>query len=621
MLLAATTHAQYGVETHPRTGKKGYVDQFDGSIIVPLEYDEVKHWKLEPFILVTKGSKKGLFHAKGGLAVPAEYDQIDMGSVKQGYAGVAKGYLWGLHNLEGELILPLQYEYTRAVYPELLAAREAGDSLLQFFDGQGVALFKAKGLLAGPGFDPQTVEIVQTGGMRYFLDLKGQDPFQGRFAEGRWTDGKTVICAPFLSRDKFGPAGLFSWEGDTLLPPVYFNIQALPGSTFLVKTTDNKMGLVDDKGHFLIPLGEATLSKMGNQPDDVVLGLGKTPFDSKVYSPDGRLLLSDCMTGNVTYQRGIVGEIANRRFERYFTASTETGSTKGLFHLDGRPILPMQYKYIQYASDDHPLIVSDGEAHTIVGWDGKPAYPGRFRQVAYTIQPGILYGTPENSELEGFIHIEEPAGDHFTYKRITPLTPSGYYSVRDGDVYYLHDPVGNRLNNQGFVLISQPIRQHYEAWRAQKKAGKLVAFGAQTLDFENQPWVGFDEKGKAHDFSPLQPKEEVVMVEEVVVMSVPPPPPPPPAVVSPRQEEEIYDFPDQPAEYPGGDAERLKFMVSELKYPALAKENAIQGMVVVKFVVEKDGSLTNIQIVRDIGGGCGREVERIIRLMPRWKPA
>jgi protein TonB len=44
-------------------------------------------------------------------------------------------------------------------------------------------------------------------------------------------------------------------------------------------------------------------------------------------------------------------------------------------------------------------------------------------------------------------------------------------------------------------------------------------------------------------------------------------------------------------------------------------------MVVVKFVVEKDGSITNIQIVRDIGGGCGREVERIIRLMPRWKPA
>ncbi|MBK7407276.1 MAG: energy transducer TonB [Saprospirales bacterium] len=140
------------------------------------------------------------------------------------------------------------------------------------------------------------------------------------------------------------------------------------------------------------------------------------------------------------------------------------------------------------------------------------------------------------------------------------------------------------------------------------KSGRLVAYGASAQRGDDQPWVGFDEKGKAHDFPPLQPKEEVVAMEEVVVIE------------SPRQEEEICDFPDQPAEYPGGESERLKFMVSQLNYPALAKENAIQGMVVVKFVVEKDGSITNIQIVRDIGGGCGKEVVRIIGLMPKWKP-
>lgn len=76
----------------------------------------------------------------------------------------------------------------------------------------------------------------------------------------------------------------------------------------------------------------------------------------------------------------------------------------------------------------------------------------------------------------------------------------------------------------------------------------------------------------------------------------------------------------QPAEYPGGESAQQRFTLSELKYPPLAKENAIQDIVVVKFIVEKDGSITNTQIVKDIGGGCGAEVARITGLMPKWKP-
>jgi periplasmic protein TonB len=63
-----------------------------------------------------------------------------------------------------------------------------------------------------------------------------------------------------------------------------------------------------------------------------------------------------------------------------------------------------------------------------------------------------------------------------------------------------------------------------------------------------------------------------------------------------------------------------KYLSQNIRYPAAAREDNIQGRVILKFVVDKDGSVTNIEIVRDIGGGCGKEAERVVRAMPKWKP-
>jgi protein TonB len=68
----------------------------------------------------------------------------------------------------------------------------------------------------------------------------------------------------------------------------------------------------------------------------------------------------------------------------------------------------------------------------------------------------------------------------------------------------------------------------------------------------------------------------------------------------------------------------LTFIYSNIKYPSIARENGLTGTVVASFVVEKDGRINNIEIIRDIGGGCGEEVLRVIKLMntmpERWIP-
>ncbi|MDP4292302.1 MAG: energy transducer TonB [Bacteroidota bacterium] len=72
--------------------------------------------------------------------------------------------------------------------------------------------------------------------------------------------------------------------------------------------------------------------------------------------------------------------------------------------------------------------------------------------------------------------------------------------------------------------------------------------------------------------------------------------------------------------YPGGTDAMLKFLGSNLKYPHIAKEAGILGTVIVSFIVEKDGSITNVKIVRGLGGGCNDEAIRVISMMPKWSP-
>ena len=83
---------------------------------------------------------------------------------------------------------------------------------------------------------------------------------------------------------------------------------------------------------------------------------------------------------------------------------------------------------------------------------------------------------------------------------------------------------------------------------------------------------------------------------------------------------EIFTTVEQMPEFPGGDA-ALWIFSKNLIYPNIARENGIQGRVIASFIVEKDGSISNIQIVRGIGGGCQEEVLRLISTMPKWKPA
>ncbi len=82
---------------------------------------------------------------------------------------------------------------------------------------------------------------------------------------------------------------------------------------------------------------------------------------------------------------------------------------------------------------------------------------------------------------------------------------------------------------------------------------------------------------------------------------------------------EMFDI-QKPPSFPGGDGELLKYLAENIKYPPLARENNIQGVVALTFVVGKDGKVRDVNIVKDIGGGCGKEAVRVVETMPKWIP-
>ena len=97
-------------------------------------------------------------------------------------------------------------------------------------------------------------------------------------------------------------------------------------------------------------------------------------------------------------------------------------------------------------------------------------------------------------------------------------------------------------------------------------------------------------------------------------------PPPPPKPKQEEVEEEIFVVVENQPEFPGGNAALMKFLSENIKYPVIAQENGIQGRVICTFVVEKDGSITDVQVVRGVDPSLDKEAIRVIQQMPRWKP-
>jgi len=97
------------------------------------------------------------------------------------------------------------------------------------------------------------------------------------------------------------------------------------------------------------------------------------------------------------------------------------------------------------------------------------------------------------------------------------------------------------------------------------------------------------------------------------------------AVAKPEAKEKtetpVFSLVEQPAEFPDGDVEFLKFIQRTIQYPQMERDNNIQGKVLLRFVILEDGSIENIVVARGVSPGLDKEAVRVVKLLPKFKPA
>lgn len=103
---------------------------------------------------------------------------------------------------------------------------------------------------------------------------------------------------------------------------------------------------------------------------------------------------------------------------------------------------------------------------------------------------------------------------------------------------------------------------------------------------------------------------EVLKLKEAVAQPEP----------KPEVENKVFDVVEQMPSFPGGPSALMKYLSENVKYPVVAQENGVQGRVVVSFVVERDGHITDVKVVRSVDPSLDKEAARVVRSMPAWIP-
>ena len=126
----------------------------------------------------------------------------------------------------------------------------------------------------------------------------------------------------------------------------------------------------------------------------------------------------------------------------------------------------------------------------------------------------------------------------------------------------------------------------------------------EELNKTNTAIGAFDVKGND------EAAGEVLKAKEVIAQPEPPK----------EEETKVFDVVEQMPSFPGGTAALMQYLSSNIKYPVVAEENGVQGRVVCTFVVEKDGSITDVRVVKSVDPSLDKEAMRVVKSMPKWIP-
>lgn len=185
----------------------------------------------------------------------------------------------------------------------------------------------------------------------------------------------------------------------------------------------------------------------------------------------------------------------------------------------------------------------------------------------------------------------------------------------------------------GYVLVLAVMFIAFEWTKVEKEeTGEIIEAPMVTFEEEIIP-ITLQEKPVAPAPVEAKPIAEVIeiveddaQIEETIIASTDDTGPQieikniENVVIEEPKEEEVFMVVEKMPEFPGGMGELMKWLSKNIKYPAIAQENGVQGRVVVQFVVNKDGSIVDPQVIKSVDPYLDKEALRVVKAMPKWSP-
>lgn len=652
-LLLQSLFAQRPSRFQDAQTKKWGVEDAEWNVIVPAIYDEIEP-HIDTVFAAKIGGKTALLNRDGSVRIPPIYQHLvpHFNNFNSNYGCVAMTKdektpnSWGMVDSYGKVVLPEKFRYVRPVNPDLFVGRAEGDSMLQFHNRKGELLYKIAGKQIEPlDLDNTCFGVVCPDHKTRFYQSNGALVYPQNPLLGFWTDGeRTILMQNRNENNGWNNLGLVDKAGKVLIPYEYQKFRHGLEGQFIVKKEDEQHqfagnAVFDKKGKAVIPLGRYQIIVFGK----IYAALGYDTNLMGIFDANGR----EVLPMKFRYQQKVIpsdseyGEtIENSHPERYISLTDPETQQQFLVRNDGKIIRPDNAQNVRYFSENHPFVVEMTAPEGKIGLkklmdiNGRELLPEPYFSLVYTKNPRVFIGRKEQMSQQGFVHLDNPAAAEFKHERLERWQ-NGYCYGRTNHDVELYDPAFKSIFKGRYYLFGMPHKAQMLQFRAAKNmSGRLVAAG-RAAGSKYEEWVGINEEGKEFYFQkkdnppsdtkpvpapPQQPAEktasengliEVTEIPEGVMEEMP---------AKPTEENKVFDPAEKGPEFPGGPEAMRQFLSTNLKYPRIAAENDIQGVVYVSFIIEKDGSLTNAQLLRDIGNGCGQEALRTVSLMPRWTP-
>lgn len=532
---------------------------------------------------------------------------------------VRKGDLFGVVDFEGRTVIPLQYDW---VAPAL-----NGERFLLFSDTLMGIADRSGRMVVPMEYDAEDAElytelnvsdpfrygliVMSKGGKQGVLDTAGRTVVPMVYDEWLWlVDSNLMILGGYDLQIRQSYHTLMRLDGDTVIPTQRF-INWWDGNLFRVQNDKELWGICDRSGRVVV----ACQYDYIDYPHNGLAAVKK----------EGR-------TGIIDSRGREVIPVAEDRFG----GKTPYPQTRNLFVLEkdgrvgavdslGNTVIPFEYDFNPEGSASHLVFVRgdtayflfDNTGRLVCTYDNIDWYPE-----CDASGPQLLFAVSRN----GLLGLVDTA-----WREVAPCTYKGADFV-DGRHWLMSLDEGTSclIDEQGQMLFKGPYSYAYPfcdgIWRVgiydrasyNKLGGYVDAYGQTTLsrkDLKEMERI-LTECAKKEKELPVETTvreaDETIHTDTILAVGT---------AIDEEEIDEVFVIVENQPEFPGGDSALFMFICMNLSYPAQARDNWLEGLVWVRFVVKKDGTIGNVKLLRDIGGGCGQAAVEMVKSMPRWKPA